>query len=243
MSKQVVTGEQVIVRLSSQDGLIPLVLDFDSIDIEPKQDNDTYRGIGKTISQNQTKTTGYKIKLTRPKMDHYLREIQYFIDFCLENGITAPKFTVTELITHTYSGTGFIPEVEFNEAIINNPFSNLPSFLSPLTNLASNNPVTGFVNGAIGAIKNTLALSQKPNFQEKVVYRNCSINFQNYSHKSKEISSEGLILYCSTLTDLTDENRYSNEYFKKYIEKDIMSQISLPFVESEYKSYFKDKAK
>jgi len=242
MSKQVVTGEQVIVRLSSQDGLIPLVLDFDSIDVEPKQENETYRGIGKTISQNQNKTTGYKIKLTRPKMDHYLKDLMLYIDLCLENGINAPKFTVTEIVTHSYSPTGFIPEIEFNEAL-NNPFSNVPAFLSPVTNLISNNPITGFVNGAIGAVKNTLALSTKANFQEKSVYKNCTINFQNYSHKSKEITSEGLVLYSSTVVDLTDSNRYSDEYFKNYIEKDYMTQISLPFVASEYKSHFKDKAR
>jgi hypothetical protein len=243
MSKQVVTGEQVIIRLSSQDGLIPLVLDFDSIDVEPKHDNDTYRGIGRTISQNQTKMTGYKIKLTRPKLDHYLRELMYHIDMCLESGLTAPKFTVSEVITHTYSGTGFIPEVEFNEAILSNPFQNTPAFLNPATNLLSNNPVTGFVNSAIGAIKNTLALSDKSNFQEKVLYKNCSINFSNYSHKPKEISQEGLVLYSSTLVNNNDDNRYSNEYFIKYLEKDTLSQTLLPFVASEYKSYFKDKAK
>lgn len=114
MSRAKVFGEDVTIRLLSDDESTPLILDFDMCEIASLRTNKMYKAIGKRISKPHSSTSGYKIVLTRAKRDNYIEALTQYLDFFAEKGLDFPTFTVERIVNYQYSVKELNPENEFN---------------------------------------------------------------------------------------------------------------------------------
>lgn len=115
MTKNRVYGEQVLVRVMSNNGQHPYILDFDSIEIQSFTINKSYKGIGKKVTRTQSINTGYKIVLTRAKRDNYLQALINYNDFHIQKGLEPPVFMIDYIINHNYSEKSINYESELND--------------------------------------------------------------------------------------------------------------------------------
>lgn len=114
MTRAKVFGEDITIRLLSDDESTPLILDFDMCEIASLRTNKMYKAIGKRISKPHSSTSGYKIVLTRAKRDNYIEALTQYLDFFAEKGLDFPTFTVERIVNYQYSVKELNPENEFN---------------------------------------------------------------------------------------------------------------------------------
>ena len=113
MTRNKIFGEDVVVRLISDDLSFPLVLDFDTDDISSLRQNKVYKAIGKRSIKPHTISSGYKIVLTRAKRDNYLQTLIQYHDFFIERGLEPPTFTVERIVLHSYGSDELNAKNEF----------------------------------------------------------------------------------------------------------------------------------
>jgi len=114
MSRAKVFGEDITIRLLSDDESTPLILDFDACEIASLRTNKMYKAIGKRISKPHSSTSGYKIILTRAKRDNYIEALTQYLDYFAEKGLDFPTFTVERIVNYQYSKKEINPNDEFN---------------------------------------------------------------------------------------------------------------------------------
>lgn len=115
MSRAKVFGEDITIRLLSDDESTPLILDFDACEIASLRTNKMYKAIGKRISKPHSSTSGYKIILTRAKRDNYIEALTQYLDFFAEKGLDFPTFTVERIVNYQYAKSEINPENEFTK--------------------------------------------------------------------------------------------------------------------------------
>lgn len=103
MTRNKVFGEDVLIRLISDDTQKPLIIDFDSSEINSLRQNKSYKAIGKRVMKPHSHTSGYKIILSRVKRDNYIDALTQYLDHFAERGLEYPTFTVERIVNFTYS--------------------------------------------------------------------------------------------------------------------------------------------
>lgn len=119
MSKNRVYGEDVLVSLWNHNKTVPLIIDFDEIRDESQVQNKLYKGISKRVHQNQSYNSGFALTLVRAKRDNYLTTLVDFNNWCIQRGLTPPKFAIEVVVTYTYSVDAIDPSKEFNSMYSN----------------------------------------------------------------------------------------------------------------------------
>jgi hypothetical protein len=225
MSKNRTFGENVRVRLFAEDGITPLVIDFDTITLEQLNKNKTNRAIGKKKSGHQTyNDDGWKIVLTRSKRDNYIQSLIHYHEMALEKGLNPPKYTVQHITTHTYNVTNVNPYLEFTG-------DNLGSFKLPFntggTNIANIglNALNSVANSAINltAIP-TIAKNLQP-FREMYIYKHCSLSIPSFSDRPKEYNDESITLHCSSRVSESDLNLFDDSYMNDNARSSVLNKI------------------
>jgi hypothetical protein len=113
MTRAKVFGEDITIRLLSDDESTPLILDFDACEVASLRTNKMYKSIGKRISKPHSNTSGYKIILTRSKRDNYIEALTQYLDFFAEKGLDFPTFTVERIVNYQYASTELDTKAEF----------------------------------------------------------------------------------------------------------------------------------
>lgn len=224
MTKARTYGEQVRVRLFSQDGLTPFVIDFDSIDIEELSKNRTNRAIGKKVSSHQRYgNDGWKIVLTRSKRDNYIQSLFHYNEQFLQKGLDAPKFQIEHITTHTYNTANINPFLEFSlDNVLQTSIS--PAFLLSRVNIPIPKEISQTATNIQSAVGN-IANKVLGNFRERFIYHDCTITPLTASDKVKENNIETITLYATSRTDESDNNLYSDSYTLNNMNKQLVSQI------------------
>lgn len=124
MTRAKVYGEDVKIRLLSEDTSTPLILDFDMCDIASLRQNKMYKAIGKRVSKPHSVTSGYKITLTRAKRDNYLEALTQYLDFFIERGLDFPTFTIERTVFYQYDKKELNSNAEFFQSEIKQNNSN-----------------------------------------------------------------------------------------------------------------------
>lgn len=96
-------GQDVLVRLFSNDGITPYIVDFDTIEINSLTTTQSYKGIGRKLQKHQSINSGYKIVLTRAKRDNHLQALVHFNDYHIQKGLEQPFFKLDYIVNHTYN--------------------------------------------------------------------------------------------------------------------------------------------
>lgn len=177
MTKNRVYGENVIVRIMSNDGVVPYILDFDSIEIQSMTSVKTFKAIGKKVNRHQSYNTGYKITLTRAKRDNHLQALINWNDYHIQKGLEPPLFMIDYIINHNYKldKVNYPEELNIDEFTPNNikrvqkdknPFSEVKSLTDKVI-LVGNTAIRR--NEAIAKIQDaTLELSKKANYVNNI---------------------------------------------------------------------------
>lgn len=149
MTKNRIYGENVIVRIMSNNGITPYILDFDSIEIQSMTTVRTFKAIGKKVNRHQSYNTGYKISLTRAKRDNHLQALINWNDYHIQKGLEPPLFMLDYIVNHTYniSKVDYAEELNIDEFTPNNirreskdknPFQSVKSLTDSALVIANN---------------------------------------------------------------------------------------------------------
>lgn len=230
MSKNRVYGNQVIVRLLTNIGNVPVCIDFDEISIKSKTANKTNRSIGKKIDSNQLQSSGYEITLTRSKRDNYIQSLSQFLDNQIHSGFNAVQFKIEHVTEHNYSAIKNVPELEFGRASV----GSIPLIGGALNQI--NQQASQAINGAVNAVQNSPigGLIVKP-FTEKYVYYNCTLSNLSWSDKPFENTVEQITLVSTNRVCESDFNLYEDVYSANNLTNDAVGSKTLfnsPFFDS-----------
>ena len=108
MSKAVVYGQQVQVRLLTSD-LVPLIIDWDKFDATALSTDRAYMAISKRQARHHSMGSGMKLVLSRTKKDNYLKSLIYYNQYCINKGIEPLQFVIEETVRHTYEESALNP--------------------------------------------------------------------------------------------------------------------------------------
>lgn len=154
MSKNRIYGEDVIVRLMSNNGIIPYILDFDSIEIQSLTNVKTYKAIGKKVNRHQSINTGYKITLTRAKRDNHLQALINYNDYHIQKGLEPPLFSIDYIVNHNFK----VGNINYNEEL--NIESSEPNNIKKAPRDRSNQKLSGLTDNALYLANNFLRRNQ-----------------------------------------------------------------------------------
>lgn len=129
MSKSVVYGQQVQIRLLTSD-YKPLIIDWNKLDATALSMDRAYMAIGKRQARHHSMGSGVKLVLSRTKKDNYLKALMFYNQSCINRGIEPLQFVIQEIITHAYNFTAIDPSSELGEGV------KLPDPTKNLDNLA-----------------------------------------------------------------------------------------------------------
>lgn len=125
MSKSVVYGQQVQIRLLTSD-YKPLIIDWNKLDATALSMDRAYMAIGKRQARHHSMGSGIKLVLSRTKKDNYLKALMFYNQSCINRGIEPLQFVIQEIITHAYNFTAIDPSGEMGEGIkLPDPTKNL----------------------------------------------------------------------------------------------------------------------
>ena len=148
MTKNRIYGEDVLVRIMSNDGSVPYILDFDTIEINSLTNVRTYKAIGKRVSKHQSINTGYKITLTRAIRDNYLDALIGHNDYHIQKGLEPPLYMIDYTINHGYKIEDINYENELDDSF---------SQSAPKQKIEVQNPITSNLAKKIAGIAGTVA--------------------------------------------------------------------------------------